>query len=60
MVRPMTDPDDRTHMPMPTPPPDDFDFDVETEAMADGRRIQYYRWPEPATPQDETSEDARV
>jgi len=56
----MTDPDDRTHMPMPMPPPDDFDFDVETEAMVDGRRIQYYRWPEPATPQDETSEDARV
>ena len=58
MVRPMTDPDDRTHM--PTSPPDDLDFEVETEAMADGRRIHYYRWPEPATPPDEASEDPRV
>ena len=59
MVRPMTQPDDHTTS-MPTSPPDDLDFEVETEAMPDGRRIHYYRWPEPATQPDEASEDARV
>jgi hypothetical protein len=59
MVRPMTQPDDHTTS-MPTSPPDDLDFEVETEAMSDGRRIHYYRWPEPATQPDEASEDARV
>jgi hypothetical protein len=46
----MTDPDDRTHVPMPASPPDDLDFEIETEAMADGRQIHYYRWPEPERP----------
>jgi len=55
----MTQPDDHTTS-MPTSPPDDLDFEVETEAMSDGRRIHYYRWPEPATQPDEASEDARV
>ena len=45
MVRPMTELDDRTPMPMPTETPDELDFEVETEAMADGRRIHYSRWP---------------
>lgn len=56
----MTQPDDRTHLSMPTSPPDDLDFELETEAMADGRRIHYYRWPEPGAPPDEAPQDAHV
>ena len=59
MVRPMTQPDDHTTS-MPTSPPDDLDFEVETEAMSDGRRIHYYRWPEPGTPPDEAPGDDHV
>jgi hypothetical protein len=52
MVRPMTDPDDRTDVALPSSPPDDLDFEVETESMADGRQIHYYRWPESEAPSD--------
>ena len=60
MVRPMTEPDDRAPMPVPTEPADDLDFEVETEAMPDGRRIHYYRWPEPDTPADEAHGNVHV
>jgi hypothetical protein len=56
----MTEPDDRTPMPVPSEPADDLDFEVETEAMPDGRRIHYYRWPEPDTPADEFPGNVRV
>ena len=46
----MTDPVDDAHVPMPESPPDDLDFEIETDTMADGRRIHYYRWPEPEMP----------
>jgi len=28
------------------------DFEVETEALPDGRRIHYYRWPDAEPPRD--------
>ena len=49
----MTDPVEHTQAPMPESPPDDLDFELDTETMADGRRIHYYRWPEPEPTADD-------
>jgi hypothetical protein len=48
----MTEPDNDPQEPTRTDDPFPFgDFEVETEALPDGRKIQYYRWP--ATDPDE-------
>ena len=42
----MTEPDNDPREPTPAEDPVPFgDFEVETEALPDGRKIRYYRWP---------------
>jgi len=41
----MTEPDNEPQEPTRAEDPLPFDFEVETEALPDGRKVHYYRWP---------------
>ena len=49
----MTEPDNDPREPTRAEDPLPFgEFEIETEAMPDGRRILYYRWPADEPPRD--------
>jgi hypothetical protein len=57
MTEPDNDPRETTHAEDPLP----FgEFEIETEAMPDGRRIQYYRWPDAEPARDAEPDAANV
>jgi hypothetical protein len=57
----MTKPDNDSREPTRDEDPLVFDnFEVETEAMRDGRRIHYYRWPDAEPPCDAEPDAAHV